>query len=480
MSAPLRLALCAALWIAAGAGCTQPAEDRDRANAAAASVTIATGLTVRVEGGAVVATTPAQGDQPAAVRVRAQSLDVRVEILDSGCAPRTVALTVTHLPATVNASWRPLIDAVPLEVEAARAASGGALDFVGDPHDRDRTPLGRTRTFTPTEGSAADIRRWWVTTDRGRLAVTVDEAPPVARADAAGACVTGDTALTGPLGAAAVVARFRVQAERPQGGFRFAVWGNNAGQPDVRARLMASVNAAAPLFAIISGDLTADGEPGHIRDAVAQLDDGLQMPWFATVGDRDVLLGATSVLVEQLGRSTFAFDVGDTRLIVLDSGDKALGPAGHTQLSAWLGDTPLWWGGDDAPPTRLVITHVPPFDPYGSRGNGFNQRLEAARVIAALKRAGVPFLLTSQLATYTTRADAGVTVVHGGGGGAPLEDGGDHFWLQVSVGDGCQPPGAEGSASGDACGGCVGGEWCTPAGACAPCLQVERVDVPAQ
>ena len=467
----------ALLLLALLAACAQPAELRDAANAAATTVELTDTLTITVGGGAVVSTTAAQGASPAQVRVRAQSQDVRVDVIDSGCAPVTVAVTVTHLPGEVEASWRPLLDGLPLEVVAARAAGGGVVDFQGDPHDRDRVPLGLTRPFTPAAGSAADVRRFWVTTDRGRQAVAVDEAPPVARPAEAGACVTPDAPAAGPLGAAPLVGRFRLRRPPRSGGFRFAVWGNNAGQATVRARIMASVNDADVDFAVITGDLTGDGRPDSVRAAVAQLDGGLRVPWYATVGDRDVAAEAVDTLVSSLGRTSFAFDAGDVRLIVLDSADKALSPAGHRQLSEWLADAPLWWGGAAAPPVRLVLTHVPPFDPFGARGDGFNQRLEAGRVIAALKRAQVPALITSQLAVYRTERQAGVAVVHAGGGGAPMERGAPHHWVRVDVADRClaadQPPAPEAP-----CGGCPAGQACVD-GACTPCLQLTRIDVPA-
>ncbi|MCB9523006.1 MAG: hypothetical protein H6702_06460 [Myxococcales bacterium] len=455
-------------------GCDQPAELRDAANAAAAKVRLTDTLTVTVGGGAVVSTTPASGDAPAQVRIRAQSQDVRVDVVDRGCAPVTVAVTVTHLPTGIEGSWRALLDGLPLETVAARAAGGGVVDFQGDPHDRDRVPLGRERPFTPAEGSAPDVRRFWVTTDRGRQAVAADEAPPVARPALAGACVTPDAPEAGRLGAAPLVARFRLRRPPRSGGFRFAVWGNTAGMTAARDALIASVNAAAVDFAVITGDLTASGRPDDLRAAVAQLDAGLAVPWYATVGDRDVVSQAVGTVVAELGRTTFAFDVGDLRLIVLDSADKALSPDGHTQLRAWLSDGPLWWGGTPAPPVRLVLTHVPPFDPFGTRANGFNQRLEAGRFIAALKRAQVPYLLTSQLAVFETQRQAGVTVVHAGGGGAPMERDAAHHWLQVDVAEGClaadDPPAADAP-----CGGCQAGQACTAEG-CAPCVTLTKVE----
>jgi hypothetical protein len=463
-----------------GLGCAQPVDERAAANAAAAEVAIDGTLRVRVFGGAIVEAAAEQSaDDAVHVRVRAQSLDVRVDVLDSGCAPRTVEITVTHLPADgVAASWTPLLDALALEVLAAREAGGAAVDFVGDPHDRDRTPLDRAPSFVPANGVAADVRRWWVTTDRGRQSVVVEAAPPVARAGTVGACATANTDAAGPLGSAALVARHRLQYVAPAGGWTFAVWGNNAGDVATRDLLLASVRARAPRFAIISGDLTATGRPAEVSEAVMQLDQGLDLPWFATVGDRDVRAELAGTLVRQLGRTTFVLDVGGLRIIVLDSADKALSAEAHTGLDAWLElQSPLWWSEGQAPASAVVITHVPPFDPYGARGDGFNQRLEAGRMLAELRRAQVPYLITSQLATWETVPSAGVTVVHSGGAGAPIEGGSSavHHWLAVHVAEGCLNLEAWSTQPEEACGGlCDVGQACAQ-GACVPCVTLEQV-----
>ncbi|MCA9527941.1 MAG: hypothetical protein KC549_16755, partial [Myxococcales bacterium] len=142
---------CANLLIVLGflAGCTNLGTGRDDANSKAGSTRPHPLVTVSVQGGAVVALVPAQGSTPPRVRIRAQSLDVRVEVVDRGCGPTAVTLEVSHLPTDLTATWRPLLDALPAEVAAAREAAGGAVDFVGDPEDRKRTPLASERAFEP-------------------------------------------------------------------------------------------------------------------------------------------------------------------------------------------------------------------------------------------------------------------------------------------------------------------------------------------
>ncbi|MCB9547158.1 MAG: hypothetical protein H6706_15110 [Myxococcales bacterium] len=482
------------------AGCTNLGTGRDDANSKAGSTRPHPLVTVSVQGGAVVALVPAQGSTPPRVRIRAQSLDVRVEVVDRGCGPTAVTLEVSHLPTDLTATWRPLLDALPAEVAAAREAAGGAVDFVGDPEDRKRTPLASERAFEPETLQCpgdprcvgSDHARWqvWtVRTDRG--AGQVELAPGVVDAPAAtgpGACATLDAEGAFGLGQAGLVVRHRLS--RPIAGpYRFAVWGNNAGTPDVRARITQAVSAAADpalpegervLFAVVNGDLTEEGTPGQLRSAAATLDSQLDIPWYATVGERDVFSQETEAVVDALGQTTFALDAGALRLLVMDSGDAAFTQRTFSLLEAWLPQTPLWWPGSEAPPARLVITHVPPFDPFGTRSGGFKSRQDAARLVATLRRAGVPTVLTAHLATFQRQDVAGVEVIHAGGAGAPIETGSQttHHWLLVEVGAACIPPKTPGLAAGAACSEeapCAGGLWCD--GTCKPCVVVSRQEV---
>ncbi|MEZ4467009.1 MAG: hypothetical protein R3F43_21805 [bacterium] len=445
---------------------------------------------------------PATGTSPPRVRIRAQSLDVRVEVVDRGCGPTAVTLEVSHLPEGLAASWRPSSTACPGSHRRAEAA-GGAVNFVGDRDDRKRTPLASERAFEPEvlacpddtgrcpAGDRARWQVWTVQTDRGASRVSL--APGVVEAPAAtgpGACATLDAAGAIGLGAASLVVRHRLQ--RPiSGPFRFAVWGNNAGDAQVRAQITSAVMAQAGadrpgagrvLFAVVNGDLTEEGTPTQLRSAAATLDTQLDIPWYATVGERDVFSEETEAVVDALGQTTFALDAGAVRLLVMDSGDAAFTQRTFSLLETWLKATPLWWPSAEPPPARLLITHTPPFDPFGTRGGGFKSRQDAARLVATLRRAGVDTVLTAHLATFQRQKVAGVEVIHAGGAGAPIESGSqtEHHWLLVEVGAGCSAPGTTGLTPGAVCGAdepCAGGLWCD--GTCQPCLTVSRVEVGA-
>ena len=209
------------------------------------------------------------------------------------------------------------------EAAAAREAAGGAVDFLADADDRARTPLSGERPF---EGEVVDRSLvWTVHVDRSRSLASVVPGAAEPLPAQPGACTALDATGAGALGQAALVVRHRLR--RPvRGPFTFAVWGNNSGDSTQRARLIESVNASDALFAIVNGDLTAEGTRRQLRAAAAELD-ALAIPWFATPGDKDAGSDLDAAVVESLGATTFAFDAGTVRLMVADSGDAAQGHA---------------------------------------------------------------------------------------------------------------------------------------------------------
>lgn len=480
-----------ALWAAALlcllGGCGAESADRDTRSSSAADVEVSSTLEVKVSGGSIIGVTAATDTEAARVRVRAQSLDLRIDVLSTGCAPTSLVIEASQLSDSIESTWRPLLDAISPEAAAAREAAGGVVDFLGDAEDRDRTPLAGERPFTGERIERAVV--WTVHVDRSRSLAQVVPGAAAPMPPGPGACTALDAEGVGPLGQAALVVRQRLT--RPlRGPFTFALWGNNSGDSDLRARLIESVNASDAIFAVVNGDLTADGTRKQLRAAAKELD-ALDIPWFATPGDKDTASNLDAAIVDALGATTFAFDAGSVRLMVADSGDAAFTERTHDLISDWLDNSPLWWPSSPAPPIRLLMTHVPPFDPFGARGQGFKSRQDAARIIASLQRRGVPVMIASEFSTFDRYAVGGVDIINSGGAGAPIETSSSapHHWLQVDVGARCSPRGARGEALGGMCEPrrcvrrpgsgpntppdcpCTGGLWCD-SGTCASCLTV--------
>lgn len=497
----MRWVACLVPWLA---GCSQSEVDRADLNQQAREVPIFDGITVRTEGATVVGDVkPASGSCPPEVEIRAQSFDARVDIEDDRCGPQALLITVTHLPAgELTRTARPFIGALEPRVAAAQEAAGGGVVLGYDIHDPQWTPLAPEAPFETLSSAAGSspgaVERWTLCTDRSRQAwrlleghrplsacrfATVqagdtleppaddpacdpDGEPPALVDPAAGACVAFDTPNNDPLAQAPLVVRHRLRLEvRPDDCVRFAVWGNNAADADVQRRIIDAVGEAEPLFALITGDLTAAGSRVELGRAALALD-GLPVPWYATLGDRDIAGDAAESYPEFIGASTFAFDAGPARVVVLDSASRGFAGADRRALARWLGaDNRLWWS-TDPPPTRLVFTHIPPFDPVGARGNAFRHRPEAAAFVAALRRGAVPYLFSSQFAIYEEQMVARTRVYHSGGGGAPMEltSGDPRHWLLVTVNDpDCTRQPACLLADQDLC----------------PCIRVDRVDLGA-
>ena len=422
--------------------CTSQNEMRTLLNAQTTTAVVHDELTINVSGASIIKVTP--GDlggfvQIPKIEVRAQSLDVRLDVHVSTCQPEVLHVELTHLRNTqLISSVRTFLDGSDATTEATRAAIGGGIELNSDLHDPSWTPLAAEHPF-PIEAATAQPARlkWTLCADRARKTIKlleghVDRAQCVFP-ESRGACAESNIETSEDLGAAPLVVRHRLKNAVPST-FRFAVWGNNASNTEVQARIIDAVNASDAEFAVISGDLTEFGSTADLKSAQEQLDLGLLVPWFATLGDRDIVGQAGNDYVGMIGSSNFCFDAGPVRIAVIDSADRAIGADVRSQLRSWLGGASLGWN-DEPPAASLVVTHVPPFDVYGTRTLALKDRSEAASISATLRRSGVAYTLTSQLGRYLLQSEGGVKVVHSGGGGAPMESTSStsFHWLLVTV-----------------------------------------------
>lgn len=468
----LRSVAVAALWtfVLVAVGCARTVDEREAA-AAAASSAVLDDLTIEVEGGVVVQTREAvAGQRPAQVRVRATSFDVQVVVKDTGCAPRPVEVVVDNVPTEAAWQWQSFRGALTPAAQAERQCCGALLTPRAAAEHPDWTSLGPAVDFVPghayrssgaegtvscrasgaagvvgaATGDTVTSRCWRVVlapTSDEVVVTEPDAAPPAAPAVA---CADYDSLEGGPVRQAPLIlvqrATWRPAAVATGDGdeeVRFAVFGNSAGVASVRQAVVRAVaehvTTDSLRFAVVTGDLVESGSTAELDAAVTDLD-RLPVPWFATVGERDVEGASADELVERFGRLTDAFDVYSDgghvsfRVVLLDSADGGLSRASFRRLDEWLAD-PL------APTTRLVATHKPPFEPHGLRGKGFKSREEAARLVAALLRGGAYDLFSGHLAIFQRQRVGDLTVWHSGGAGAPMDaiENDSHHFLVVSV-----------------------------------------------
>jgi 3',5'-cyclic-AMP phosphodiesterase len=178
-------------------------------------------------------------------------------------------------------------------------------------------------------------------------------------------------------------------------------------------------------FVMMIGDLTEEGSAGQMDRFVRELE-GLPVPMYATLGNHE--LGAREEnFHDRFGRGSSSVAYRGVRFTFLDSASATLAPRVHEWLDAWLAE-----GRDDF---HVVMLHIPPIDPVGTRNGGFASRGEGHALVGKLARGGVDLTLYGHIHTYVPFENGGIPAyITGGGGAIPdrLDFIGRHF-LTVDV-----------------------------------------------
>ncbi|MEE2757748.1 MAG: metallophosphoesterase [Myxococcota bacterium] len=416
---------------------------RNTLNSMVSSKELSNGLSIRVVGGSIMKTNAVDLSQLAQpLTIRTQSMDMRIDLKSRTCAPSVVHLEVTHAgQSTPDGQFRVFFDALDPVLEATRTSLAGVTQVEIDSDSPDWTPLSDTRQFQlePVAETPRKLR-WTVCLDRvnrytkllsGYADFNACNFPEASLSGSA--CGEPSTQNNQDIASGGFVVRHRIKWPISRT-TTIAVWGNDYGDETNRAKLVTALNADRPDIVILNGDITKTGTAFELNESIDFFDGQLDVPWVATLGDRDVINSGSIEYINRIGSSTFAFDLGATRVIVLDSADQALGLDARTQLETWLTQSPLSWR-DARPSSHLVVTHVPPFDPSGHRGAGLKQRHEGASFVALASRSLVPYIITSQLSEYAVTQAGQTRIVHCGGGGG---NGGPLYWLRVTIDQDCQ------------------------------------------
>ena len=123
---------------------------------------------------------------------------------------------------------------------------------------------------------------------------------------------------------------------------------------DAYARQIKAIHALAPDLIVQLGDFVSEGTIEQYRGQVAFLDKNVSIPYLSVIGNHDRSRpngNADKRLYETVfGPGDYFVDLGDWRLILLDSSNRAVTKAQIDWLASVL----------DVPKRSLIFTHVPP------------------------------------------------------------------------------------------------------------------------
>ena len=459
-------------------------QSRDAIGAQSQSLTLPSGIQLNVSGASILSALDDEGESR--IVLRAQSLDPRVDVSTLRCAAHRLRFEISQLaaPSGLDASWRPFLSTRSSASEHSRQLLGAGVELEEDLDDPEKQPLGDELQL-PLSRVGAKRLSWWSLLDYGALSMRVSARPPSLPRRAGTCSLIGDEEEQSNTDRRLLLRhRFRYQNDQA---YRFAIAGGIRGDMSALNRLIDTLNAEREdsdkeplLFLLLNGDLTESGSEEELI-ALRRSLRRLTIPWFATAGDYDAT-GRAITWIRYLGTSSFAFELGILRVIVLDSGDRRLSASAWSQLGDWLSDAPLWWKSSPTPRLSLVVTHSPPI--YGADETiAFQQELDGMRLISKLLQSGVFALIHSGANGHQSKREGGIRQIQSG----VLR--GEGRWLELKIAAECAPRDQIGQAIGDPCGvnedellECAGGSVCLER-RCEPCWtlqsrQIEGVDAP--
>jgi len=224
--------------------------------------------------------------------------------------------------------------------------------------------------------------------------------------------------------------------------FRFAVLGDNRGNPEVYKILLEKISSLAPDFVVNTGDLITNA--GHLYqwDEFIELSSGYDFPILPVVGNHDV----DNPRSEKMYRDIFIlpdkeiyylFTYGNSQFIALDSEI----PGEESKITGaqleWLRGTLK----ENSSTNRFVFLHRPLY-PDSLIGSHFGNCLdkypeERNSLLALLKMYKVDIVFVGHEHFFRKSAHDGIIQIITGGAGAPLyaaeEDGGFYHFVLVDV-----------------------------------------------
>ncbi|MBN1677549.1 MAG: metallophosphoesterase [Candidatus Thermoplasmatota archaeon] len=193
--------------------------------------------------------------------------------------------------------------------------------------------------------------------------------------------------------------------------FRFAVLGDSQGKNDILAQILDSLDGCE--FVIHCGDLTPSGADSEFA-AVEETLNASRVPVFTTPGNHDARLGDLRAYESRFGPANYAFTYSGLRFVFVDSSDQSITEQELKLAREDFGDANK----------KIMVTHVPSYDPFGS--NHTLDELSCERVQSFAMENELSAVYTGHVHAFHILEVEGTDFMITGGAGGALVDGVHH------------------------------------------------------
>ncbi len=192
-------------------------------------------------------------------------------------------------------------------------------------------------------------------------------------------------------------------------------------------KMLALSAADGDAFAIMLGDLADQGTAEQVNAYhAAILASPLAGKVFSILGNHDIFADGWEFFKAKVGPSHYAFTVGNSRFVALDTADATLG----SEQTEWLNQQ---LGG--RPETNIfLLSHYSPIVAGVRSYLRFSDAQEAQALMKLATTRNVSAWLAAHYHSYVQKNIDGVSyLVAGGGGGRRMEPVLENFYVKVSV-----------------------------------------------
>jgi len=193
--------------------------------------------------------------------------------------------------------------------------------------------------------------------------------------------------------------------------FKFAVLGDSQGKNDILAQILDSLEGCE--FVVHCGDLTPSGADSEFK-AVQETLNASRVPVFTTPGNHDARLGDLEAYESRFGSANYAFTYSGLRFAFIDSSDQSISEQEFDFAKVAFEDAE----------TKILVTHVPSYDPFGSNHTLDPLSCERAQSFALDNELAAVY--TGHVHAYYLLEVESTDFLITGGAGGTLVDGAHH------------------------------------------------------